>query len=202
MPPRLHPQKHVPITLVGKPYMSLIYLGYYYGGMSAVLARCYYYGGMTAVLARCYYYVITMLLVKVMAHGIHGGAAQWIWNWLAGRRESVCISQTFSSWTSVTSDVPQGSVLGPMLYLIYINDLENCIVSKISNFADDTKLCYSSRHPDEVLELKEDLNRLVDWANTWQMNFNIDKCAVMRIGDNNIQHIYTTANQQVIATEE
>ena len=75
-------------------------------------------------------------------------------------------------------------------------------VSKISKFPDDTKLCHSSRHPDEVLELQEDLNRLVDWANIWQMNFNIDKCAVMHIGHNNIQHIYTMANQQLIATEE
>ena len=67
--------------------------------------------------------------------------------------------------------------MGPLLFLIYINDLDNGIVSKISKFNDDTKLCHSSRHPDEVLELQEDLNRLVDWANTWQMNFNIDKCA-------------------------
>ena len=73
-----------------------------------------------------------------------------------------------------TSDIrcTQGSVLGPLLFLIYINDLDNSIVSKISKFVDDTKLCRSSRHPDEVLELQEDLNRLVDWANTWQMTSN------------------------------
>ena len=97
-----------------------------------------------------------------MAHGIKGGAAQWIRNWLAGRRQRVCIIQTFSSWTLVTSGVPQGSVLGPLFFLIYINDLDNGIVSKISKFDDDTKLYHNSRHPDEVLELQEDLNRLVD----------------------------------------
>ena len=59
----------------------------------------------------------------------------------------------------------------------------------------------SSRHPDEVLELQEDLNRLVDWANTWWMNFSIDRCAVMQIGHNNTQHTYTMSNQQLIATE-
>ena len=121
---------------------------------------------------------------------------------LAGQRQSVCINQTFSSWTPVTSGVPQGRVLGPLLFLIYINDLGNTIVSKISKFSDDTKLCYSSRNPEEVFELQEDLNKLVDWANTWQMNFNIDKCAVMHIGHNNIQHNYTMANQQLTATEE
>ena len=113
------------------------------------------------------------LLVKVMAHGIQGSAAQWIRNWSAGQRQRVCVNQTFNRWTPVTTGVRQGSVLGPLLFLIYINDL----VRKIPTFADDTKLCHSSRHPDEVLELQEDLNRLVDWANTWQMNFNIDKCA-------------------------
>ena len=135
------------------------------------------------------------LLVNVMAHGIQGSAARWIRNWLAGRRQSFCINQTFSSWTPVTSGVPQVNVLGPLLFLIYINDLDNGIVRKISKFADDTKLCHSSRNPEEVLELQEDLNRLVDCANTWQMNFNIDKCAVRHIGHNNIQHNYTMVNQ-------
>ena len=94
------------------------------------------------------------LLVKVAAHGIQGSAARWIRNWLAGRRQSVCINQTFSSWTPVTSGVPQGSFLGPLLFLIKFNDLDNGIVSKISKFADDTKLCHSSRNPEEVLELQ------------------------------------------------
>ena len=123
-----------------------------------------------------------------MAHGIKGSEAQWIRNWLAGRRQRVCINQTFSSWKPVTSGVPQGSVLGPLLFLIYINDIDNGIVSKISKFADETKLCHSSRQPDEVLELQEDFNRLVDCLNTWQINFNIGKCVVMHIGHNNIQH--------------
>ena len=142
------------------------------------------------------------VLVKGMAHGLQGSAARWIRNWLAERRQRVCINLTFSSWTPVTSGVPQGSVLGPLLFLIYINDLDNGIVSKISKFADDTKLCHSSRNPEEVFELQGDLNKLVDWANTWQMNFNIDKCAVMHIGHNNTQHNYTMANQQLTATEE
>ena len=120
----------------------------------------------------------------------------------AGQPQRVCINQTFSSWIPVTSCVPQGSVLGPLLFLIYINDIDNGIVGKISKFADDTKLCHSSRHTEEVLELQEDLQRLADWAKKWQMNFNVDKCAVIHIGHNNIQQNCTMTNQQLIATEE
>ena len=107
-----------------------------------------------------------------------------------------------------TSDIrcpPQSSVLGPLLFIIYnfyINDIDNGIASKISKFAYDTKLCHNSRHPDEVLELQKGFNRLVDLANIWEMNFNVDKCAVMHIDHNNIQHNYTMANQQLLATEE
>ena len=97
------------------------------------------------------------LLLKVMAHGIQRNAAQWIHNWLAGAK-GFAINKTNSSWTPVTSCVPQESVLGQLLFLIYINDLDNGIASKISKLGDDTKLCHSARHPDEVVELQQDLN--------------------------------------------
>ena len=58
------------------------------------------------------------LMVKVNAHGIQGDAARWIQNWLAGRCQRVCINQSYSTWALVTSDLPQGSVLGPLLFLI------------------------------------------------------------------------------------
>ena len=69
------------------------------------------------------------------------------------------------------SDVPQGSVLGPLLFLTYANDLDNNIVSKISKFAEETKLCHKARHPNDIIELQEDINKQEDWANkSWKMH--------------------------------
>ena len=107
------------------------------------------------------------LMVKVNEHGIQSDAARWIRNWLADRRQRVCINQTYSNWAPVTSGIPQGSVLGLLLFLIYINDLDINIVSEMSKFADDTKLCHRARNPDDIMELQEDINKLVEWANKW-----------------------------------
>ena len=78
------------------------------------------------------------LMQKVNAHGIQNYAARWIRNWLAGCCQLVCINQSYSNWAPVTSGIPQGIVLGPLPFLIYINYLDTNIVSKISKFADDT----------------------------------------------------------------
>ena len=137
-------------------------------------------------------------MVKVSAHGIQGDAARWIRNWLPGRRQRVCINQSYSNWAPVTSGVPQGSVLGGLLFLIYINDIDTNIVSKMSKFADDTKLCHRARNPDDIMELQEDINKHVEWANKWQMSFNVEKCSVMHIGHNNMKSNYNMSNQHAV----
>ena len=141
-------------------------------------------------------------MVKVNAHGIQCDAARWIRNWLAGCRRRVCINQSNSNWVPVTSGVPQCSVLVPLLFLIYINDLDTNIVGKISKFADDTKLCHRAGNPDDIMELQKDINKLVEWANKWQMNFNVDKCSVMHTGHNNMQGNYNMSNQQLPTTDQ
>ena len=65
----------------------------------------------------------------------------------------------------------------------------------MSKFADDTKLCHSARNPHDIIELQEDINKLVEWANKWQMSFNLDKRSVMHIGHNNMQSNYNMSNQ-------
>ena len=70
----------------------------------------------------------------------------------------------------------------------------------MSAFTDDTKLCYRARKPDDIMELQEDINKLVEWANKWQLSFNVDKCSVMHIGHNNTQRNYNMSNQQLPIT--
>ena len=78
-------------------------------------------------------------------------------------------------------------------FLYYLNDLDTDILSKMSKFADDTKLCLRAINPDDIVELKEDINKLVEWSNKWQMSFNVDKCSVMHMGHNNMQkHMKST----------
>ena len=141
-------------------------------------------------------------MIKVNAHGIMGDAARWIRNWLAGRRHQVCINQSISNWAPVTFGVQQGSVLGPLLFLRYINNFNINILCKMSKFADDTKLCHRARNPNDIMEPQEDINTLVEWANKWQMSSNVDKCFVMHIGHNNMQSSYNMSNQQLPTTDQ
>jgi len=77
---------------------------------------------------------------KVRAHGIQGLIVNWIENWLKGRKQRVCIRGAGSAWIEVISGVPQGSVLGPILLLIFVNDLDCGVINWLLKFADDTKL--------------------------------------------------------------
>ena len=137
------------------------------------------------------------LLKKVEGLGIVGNVSRWLRNWLTGREQRVCVGHGRSQWATVTSGVPQGSVLGPLLFIIYINDLDDDITSKITKFADDTKLCHKANCEQDRLTIQSDLDKLVEWAEKWQMNFNVDKCTVMHVGTNNQNYNYAMGNQNL-----
>ena len=122
------------------------------------------------------------LLNKLKAYGVHGKLHAWIADWLVGRRQRVCLQGEFSQWMWVLSGVPQGSVLGPVLFLIFIDDLEDGIKNMVYKFADDTKVLAQVQSAAERKVLQEDLDKLTEWANKWQMSFNTKKCKVMHVG--------------------
>ena len=87
-----------------------------------------------------------------------------------------------SNWKSVQSGVPQGSVLGPLLLLIYINDLDEDITSKVLKFADDTKLFRKIKQNGDYEHLQDDLDKLIKWSEKWHMLFNFGKCKCLHTG--------------------
>ena len=112
---------------------------------------------------------------------------KWIEHWLRDRRQRVCVNGQLSSWKNVGSGVPQGSVFGPVLFLIFINDIDADIQSQILKFADDTKIFRTVETPDDCSVVQSDLNLLMQWAEKWQMRFNVGKCQVMHLGKKNSQ---------------
>ena len=130
------------------------------------------------------------LLLKLKAHGIGDSITDWIEQWLTDRRQRVVVDGEVSNWKSVLSGVPQGSVLGPILFLIYINDLDDSITSNVLKFADDTKLFRKVNTDGDKQHLQNDLDRLVKWSEKWQMLFNFGKCKCLHTGHGNLNVNY------------
>ena len=117
---------------------------------------------------------------------------RWIDNFLHGRKQAVVVDGAKFRYIDVTSGVPQGSVLGPCLFLAYINDLPLRVSSPCRLFADDTILYRFVTTTQDRTTLQEDLGRLGDWASEWDMAFHPDKCSRLSLNRsrNNEDHDY------------
>ena len=89
-----------------------------------------------------------------------------------------------SSWITVTSGVPQGSVLGPRLFSLFVNDLPSIVRSPLVLFADDAKIYHLIQSDEDYQLLQQDLDNLYQWSKDWQLCFNVTKCKVLHIGSN------------------
>ena len=139
---------------------------------------------------------------KLSSYGIRGQLLNWINAFLTDRKQQVVLNGETSQPQSVISGVPQGSVLGPLLFLCYINDIPTVVKSKIKLYADDALLYRNINSDEDITILQQDLNSLSQWAKKWQMNFNPSKCECLRISNksnlpNLTYHIDYTNIQQV-----
>ena len=127
------------------------------------------------------------LLLKLSAYGLDGKVLQWIRSFLSDRTQRVRVGTSYSEQAEVTSGIPQGSILGPVLFTIFINDLPDVVNSQCKIFADDTKVYNTSDKKDL---LQADLHSLQTWTEKWNLYFNVQKCKVMYIGKKNPKHDY------------
>ena len=125
-----------------------------------------------------------ILLHKLKALGISGHVGRWFMNFLTGRLQEVLVKGRKSKVFILVSGVPQGSVLGPILFLIFIGDISEGVEATILVYVDDSKVMKKVTKEEDVEELQEDLNKIYDWEKNNNMRFNGGKFLVLRYGTN------------------
>ena len=133
--------------------------------------------------------------------GIKGNFYHWIKGFLSKRTEIVELEDAKSDPCAMTSGVPQGSCLRPLLFNAFVNDIDDCLTfSNILKYADDSKIYCSCVPPEKEIcadHLQTDLNSLSAWSGDWQLKFNASKCSSLHFGHGNVPHLYFVSGQPI-----
>lgn len=127
------------------------------------------------------------LIHKVQNYGFGDTYINWIKDFLTSRKQQVFLRGHFSEPRDVLSGVPQGSVMGPLLFVLYVNDIPDVVSGKVKMYADDTKLYDNHKNSKS---LQRDLETLEQWSRKWLLKFNEAKCKIMYFGRDNPEHKY------------
>ena len=138
------------------------------------------------------------LISKLRGYGVQGNLLHWVTDFLQQRTQYVNIKGNKSSQISVSSGVPQGSVLGPTLFIYYINDLPSYTDCNIKIFADDTKVYSAINAKCDYEKLQKCIYDLIKWTDTWLLRFNSEKCKVLHLGRNNPKYEYHISDKGVV----
>ena len=134
------------------------------------------------------------LLIKklVTQYGFRGNLLKWLNDYLSNRKQRVIIDSVASDWKPVTSGVPQGSILGPLMFLLFINDMP-LVTSSCTTalFADDAKCFKEIKSVNDCIKLQNDLTNLYKWSKDWGMSFNLNKCKILSITRSRINVNYS-----------
>ena len=142
------------------------------------------------------------LLSNLDAYGIGGPLKAWTKDFLLEREQRVVVNGKLSSWSLVLSRILQVSVLGPILFVIFINDIPDLFRSTVKIFSDDNKICRALYDPEDYSYLQDDLGRLVEWSQLWQLHFNDSRCKVLHMRNSNPSHSYTMNNVPLTRTAD
>ena len=144
------------------------------------------------------------LINKLQFYVIKGSTLTWLKSWLTSRSQGVIIDGMCSKSVDVTSGVPQGTVLGPLMFLSFINDMQDDLVCTLRLFSDGALLYHKITYNDDTLALQRDLDKLGLWADRWQMLFNPFKCYKMSVfrSRSPVGKDYTLYNQTLVAVEQ
>ena len=143
-------------------------------------------------------------LHKLEVYGIQDKLLIWFKIFLVGGQQCVVLNNIQSSWSTVTSGVPQGSVLGPLLFTIFVNDIPHIVRSDVYLFADDIKLSRTIKSSDDIQTLQDNIGKLFEWSITWNLNFSKAKCCYIQVGppSRSCRHSYMLNSTTFTSTDK